>query len=280
MQSGKIEKNKMALLFLAGLTPFGYIFIALIFLSFLIAYFWHKSSKKENKLGCLSIGLTAFLVWFVLMFPTLFSFMIIENGNTLARVGVAVFWFIILLLVLYFVFAKNTTRGKNFIFSIFKYGLYTVFAGLFLVLFFGMAYYAYLRLFTTEKNGDPIWAAFLCIFFVAVLIIAGFGMFIQSKEAVKKEKTTFYDLEKAKLKPESVIELDLSNANLKTFPEEILKFRNLKFLILSNNELIEIPNEINKMQQLIGIDLSNNPISDLERGRIRKMLSKEIEIVF
>lgn len=270
----------MALLFLAGLTPFGYAFIALIFLSFLIAYFWLKSSKKENKLGCLSIGLTALLIWFVLMFPTLFSFMIIENGNTLARVGVAAFWVIVLIFGLYFVFAKNTTKGKNIIFSLFKYVLITIFTGLFLVLFFGMVYYGYLRLFTTEKNGDPIWAAFLCIFFVAVLIIAGFGFFVQNKETIKKEKTTFYDLEKAKLKPESVVELDLSNKKLNTFPEDILKFKNLKFLDLSNNELTELPNEINKLQKLIGIDLSNNPISDTERGRIRKLLSKEVEIVF
>lgn len=270
----------MALLFLAGLTPFGYVFIALIFLSFLIAYFWLKSSKKENKLGCLSIGFTAFLIWFVLMFPTFFSFMIIENGNTLARVGVGAFWVIILLFVLYFVFAKNTTKGKNIIFSIFKYVLMTVFTGLFLVLFSGLVYYSYQRLFTTEKNGDPIWVAFLCIFFVAVLIIAGFGIFIRNKESEKKEKTTFYDLEKAKLKPDLVIELDLSKTQLKTFPEEILRFRNLKFLILSDNELTELPNEINKLQKLIGIDLSNNPISDSERGRIRKQLSREVEIVF
>lgn len=268
------------LLFLAGLTPIGYAFIALIFLSFLIAYFWLKSSKKENKLGCFSIGFTAFLIWFVLMFPTSFSFAIIESGNELATVGVGVFWFIILLFVLYFVFAKNTTKGKNFIFSIFKYVLIAIFAGLFLILFSGLVYYSYQRLFTAEKNGDPIWVAFLCIFFVATLIIAGFGLFIRNKETIKKEKTTFFDLEKAKLKPESVVELDLSKTKLKTFPEEILKFKNLKFLVLSDNELTEIPNEINKLQQLIGIDLSNNQISDLERGRIRKQLSREVEIVF
>ncbi|MBE8725062.1 hypothetical protein [Flavobacterium hungaricum] len=270
----------MALLFLAGLTPFGYAFIALIFLSFLIAYFWLKSSKKQNKPGCLSIGLTAFLIWFVLMFPTAFTFTIIESGNTYAQMGAAVFWCIILLFILYFVFVKDTSKGKRFIFSIFKYLLYLIFAGLFLVLFGGLAYYAYMRLFTTEKNDDPIWVAFLCIFFVASLIIAAFGLFIRNKESEKKEKTTFDNLEKAKLQPELVIELNLSNTNLKMLPEEILKFRHLKFLVLSHNEITELPNEINKLQQLIGIDLSNNPISDTERAKIRRLLSKNVEIVF
>ncbi|AWK07368.1 hypothetical protein HYN56_06195 [Flavobacterium crocinum] len=143
-----------------------------------------------------------------------------------------------------------------------------------------MAFYVYQRLFTTEKSGDPVWAAFLCIFFIAALILAGFGLLSRNKEEKKKEKTTFYNLNDAKLKPELVIELDLSKTKLTVFPEEILHFKNLKFLILSNNELTDIPNEINKLQKLIGLDLSHNPISDLEKSRIRKLLSKEVEIVF
>ncbi|NWK99224.1 hypothetical protein DM790_00115 [Flavobacterium collinsii] len=143
-----------------------------------------------------------------------------------------------------------------------------------------MAYYIYVRLFTSEKNDDPIWPAFLCIFFIASLILAGFGLLNRNKEEKKKEKTTFYNLDEAKLKSELVIELDLSKQQLKIFPVEILQFKNLKFLVLSDNEIAEIPNEINKLQKLIGLDLSQNPISDLERNRIRKLLSKEVEIVF
>ena len=70
------------------------------------------------------------------------------------------------------------------------------------------------------------------------------------------------------------------STNKKEFPPEILKFKNLKFLTLSKNEIAEIPNEINKLQLLIGIDLSNNPISDVERNRIRKLVSTEVEILF
>ncbi|SFC61124.1 leucine-rich repeat domain-containing protein [Flavobacterium phragmitis] len=270
----------MTLIFLAGLTPFGYAFIGVILLSFLLAYLWLKSSHTKQKAGCLSVGFTALLIGFVLMFPVLFSFAIIQNGSEIGIIGVAVFWVLVLGLMVYFLTAKNTTAVKKVIFSILKYCLYLIVFGLFLTLVLGMAYYIYVRLFTTEKRDDPIWTAFLCIFFLASLILAGFGLLNRNKEEKKKEKTTFYSLDQAKLKSELVIELDLSKQQLKTFPEEILHFKNLKFLILSHNEISDIPNEINKLQKLVGLDLSNNPISDLERSRIRKLLSKEVEIVF
>ncbi|MFC4393993.1 leucine-rich repeat domain-containing protein [Flavobacterium quisquiliarum] len=270
----------MTLIFLAGLTPFGYAFIGIILLSFLLAYLWLRSSHKEQKAGCLSVGFTVLLIGFVLMFPVFFSFAIIENGGEIGIIGVAVFWILILGLTVYFFTVKNTTKVKKVIFSILKYCLYLLFFGLFLTLVLGMAYYIYVRLFTSEKNDDPIWPAFLCIFFIASLILAGFGLLNRNKEEKKKEKTTFYNLDEAKLKSELVIELDLSKQQLKIFPVEILQFKNLKFLVLSDNEIAEIPNEINKLQKLIGLDLSQNPISDLERNRIRKLLSKEVEIVF
>ena len=270
----------MPLFFLAGLTPFGYGFIGVLFLSFLLAYFGLKSYDKKNKPGCLSIGFAGLIIWFVLMFPTFFTFSIIENGNAATKVGLVLFWAFVLALVIYFVTAKNTEGVKKVIFTIFKYILYLILLGLFLVLFFGMTYYIYLRLFTAEKNEDPVWPALLCIFFVAVLGVIGFGFLVRDKEDKKKEKSTFYDLAEAKLKPQLVIELDLSKNKLSKFPEEILQFKNLKFLVLSHNEISEIPNDINKLHKLIGLDLSHNPISDLERNRLRKLLSKEVEIVF
>lgn len=270
----------MNLIFLAGLTPFGYGFIGVLLLSFILAYFWLKSNGKEYKLGCASIGIAGFIIWFVLMFPTFITFSIIENGNTAAKIGAGVFWFLILVLIAYFKFAKNTSSVKKLIFAFFKYLLYLIVLGLFLVLFFGMAYYVYQRLFTTEKSEDPVWPAFLCIFFLASLILAGFGLISKNKEETKKVKSTFYNLKDAKLKPELVVELDLSKSKLNQFPVEILGFKNLKFLTLSHNKISEIPNDINKLQNLVGIDLSNNPISDLERSKIRKLLSNNVEIVF
>lgn len=270
----------MNLIFLGGLTPYGYGFLGLLLLSFLLAYFWLKSSGKKDGPGCFSLGITTLIIWFVGMFPASFTFSIIENGNEIAKTGALIFWILVLGLMVYFRFAKNTVHVKKLIFTFFKYILYLIFLGLFLTLFFGMGYYIYLRLFTTEKNNDPIWVAFLCIFFVASLILAVFGLLSKKKEEEKKEKTTFYNLDKAKLKPELVTELNLSNTKLKLFPQEILEFKNLKFLVLSHNQITEVPDEINKLHKLIGIDLSNNPISDRERNRIRKLLSKEVEIVF
>ena len=89
----------MNLIFLAGLTPFGYAFIGVLLLSFLLAYFWLKSNGKEYKLGCASIGIAGFIIWFVLMFPTFITFSVIENGNTAAKIGTGIFWFLVLLLI-------------------------------------------------------------------------------------------------------------------------------------------------------------------------------------
>jgi hypothetical protein len=270
----------MSLIFLAGLTPFGYVFLGITALSFLIAYLWLKSSGKEEKTGCFSVGLAGLLVWFALMFPVSISFAIIENGTPTVKNVMVIFWILVIALIAYVALTKNKKRVKEVFFSILKYVLYLIFLGLFLVLFFGMAYFVYLRLFTHEKDDAPTWAALLCIFFIASLILASFGFLIQGKEAKKKEKSTFYNLEEAKLKPEAVVELNLSNGKIDTFPAAILQFKNIKFLILSNNNISEIPNDINKLPLLIGLDLSNNPISDLERSKLRKLLSKQVEIVF
>ena len=270
----------MSLIFLAGLTPFGYGFLGVMALSVLIAYIWLKSSGKKEKMGCLSVALTAFVIWFALMFPTAISFSIIENGTETAQIGVAVFWTLIFALAAYVIFSKNRAGVKKVFLSIFKSVLVLIVLGLFVTMLGGLAYFVYLRLFTHEKDDSPVWVAFLCIFFVASLILAAFGLLIQRKEGMKKEKSTFYKLEEAKLKPEMVVELNLSNAKLDTFPVAILQFKNIKFLILSHNNISEIPNEVNKLQQLIGLDLSNNPISDSERNKIRRLLSNQVEIVF
>lgn len=270
----------MSLIFLAGVTPYGYGFLGVMVLSILIAYMWLKSSGKKEKMGCLSIGFTAFVIWFALMFPAAISFSIIENGTKIAQIGVAVFWALIFALVAYVIFSKNRTGVKKVLFVIFKNILFLIVLGLFLTMLGGLAYFVYLRLFTHEKDDSPVWVAFLCIFFLASLILAAVGLFIQSKEGKKKEKTTFYKLEEAKLKPEMVVELNLTKAKLDEFPVAILQFKNIKFLTLSNNNISEIPNEVNKLQQLIGLDLSDNPISDLERNKIRKLLANRVEIVF
>ena len=83
----------MNLIFLAGLTPFGYGFIAVLFLSFILAYFWLKSNKKESKPGCVSIGFAAIIIYQLFLFspyvfsPTVGSY---ATGSFIGVAGVAI----------------------------------------------------------------------------------------------------------------------------------------------------------------------------------------------
>lgn len=270
----------MSLIFFATITPFGYGFLGMIVFSLFVAYMWLKSSKKKENISCISIGFVATVIMSILIFPAMISIAIIENGTLIPKIALAAFWSVVLITAVYVGITRNYGGFKKVFFNVLKILFFIIAAGLFLVLFFGMCYFLYLRFFTHEKDDAPVWTVFLCTFFVAMLILAAYGLLIQSKEAKKKEKSSFYNLEEAKLKPESVVELNLANSKINEFPLAILQFKNLKFLTLNNNNISEIPNEINQLQFLVGINLSNNPISDLERNKIRKMLSKEVEIVF
>jgi hypothetical protein len=270
----------MSLIFLAGLTPAGYGFIGVFLLSFLFANILMNPSDKEEKSGCVAIGFVALIISFVLMFPFSISFGILENGPTEARIAVVVFWVLVLATVVYVGITKSQAGFKRGFFKVLKILFFAIGLALFVVMFFGLAYFVYQRIYTHDRDDAPVWAVLLSIFFVATLILVAFGLLSGNKDAKKKEKTTFYDLEAAKLKPESVVELNLSNTKINVFPVVILQFRNIKFLALNNNNISEIPNEISQLQLIMGIDLSNNPISDLERNKIRKLLSKEVEIVF
>lgn len=60
-----------------------------------------------------------------------------------------------------------------------------------------------------------------------------------------------------------ITKLDLSDRNLKKFPEEIFQCTNLTKLILRNNSISEIPKEIKLLRKLKVFDLSNNQIKQL-----------------
>jgi len=60
-----------------------------------------------------------------------------------------------------------------------------------------------------------------------------------------------------------ITKLDLSNKNLKRFPEEIFQCTNLTKLILSNNSIGKVPQEIRLLRKLKVLDLSNNKIKQL-----------------
>lgn len=60
-----------------------------------------------------------------------------------------------------------------------------------------------------------------------------------------------------------ITKLDLSNKNLKQFPEEIFQCTNLTKLILRNNSISKVPKEIRLLHKLKVLDLSNNKIKQL-----------------
>lgn len=260
---------------LYSITPAGYLFFATIIISIFLAYRWLKKDKTENP-GCISVGFVSVIIGSIIMFPVMISFQFFETGNSKIQIIVGAFWIILIGTIIYVVKSKN----YKLLWTVVRYILYVIFGSLFLILVGGMAYFVYLRMFTHEKDEAPIWAVFLCIFFLAVLILAFVGIFMQNQKKMKDQLVEFKTLAEAKSNPDSVYILDLSNQNISSFPYEILEFKNLKSLDLSNNQLTELPFEISRMKNLFTIKLSNNPISDQQRAAIRKMFSPEVDLIF
>lgn len=92
----------------------------------------------------------------------------------------------------------------------------------------------------------------------------------------------FSDLAKAKANPDKVVYLDLSLQKHKTFPMEILTFKNLERLLVPYNYWESIPNEISKLTKLKAIDMSGNyylnhlPIEGLKKlPNLRELTIKD-----
>lgn len=77
------------------------------------------------------------------------------------------------------------------------------------------------------------------------------------------EKPVYYSLSKALRNAENVYKLDLSQKKLKEFPIEILKLKELRYLILDSNQVTSIPSQINELEKLEYLSLSHNNIQDL-----------------
>ncbi|WP_316804973.1 leucine-rich repeat domain-containing protein [Pedobacter nototheniae] len=260
---------------LYSITPAGYLFFGTIIISIFLAYRWLKKGKTENP-GCLSVGFAALIIGLIILFPVMISFQFFESGTPKIQMAVAAFWVVLIATIIYGVKNKN----YKLFWTIVRFILFIIFGSLFLILVGGMAYFIYLRMFTHEQDEAPMWAVFLCIFFIAVIILAIFGLFMGNQKKMQAQAIEFKTLQEAKLNPDAVYILNLSNQNMTSFPYEVLDFKNLKSLDLSNNQLTELPFEISRMKNLFSIKLSNNPISDQQRAAIRKMFSPEVDLIF
>ena len=70
-----------------------------------------------------------------------------------------------------------------------------------------------------------------------------FWVILFQNNAISQKDYLFESLEEARtVHPDSVYRLDLSRNQLKEFPLEVLKFKNLRELDLSKNKLTELPN--------------------------------------
>lgn len=91
----------------------------------------------------------------------------------------------------------------------------------------------------------------------------------------------FSDLEEAKKDPDKVLYLDLSLQKLKSFPQIIFTFRNLKELHLSYNYWPGIPDGLSRLQHLELLDLSGNyymnrlPADIVNLSGLEKLLIKD-----
>lgn len=94
-----------------------------------------------------------------------------------------------------------------------------------------------------------------------------FGALMELSEEVTFDPNPLPTIEsllwRINIKEEKIIELDLSDLDLKTFPKAILKLKGLEILILNDNYLKTIPNEIRKLNSLKQLWIESNKITHL-----------------
>ncbi|SDL54576.1 leucine-rich repeat domain-containing protein [Pedobacter antarcticus] len=257
---------------LLQITSAGYLFLIISLLSIGLAKLWLVKKKKSGN-GILF--LVSILIWFALMLPGMISLTFFENGNTLIRAAITLFWVLAAGLGWLYSRSKRTFSAISVMMSLFVGIGFLMLLGM----MGGMGYFIYLRIFTHEKDDAPVWAVFLCIFFLAVLLLILLGKLFEGKSR-KIDKTEYNNLQEALQFPELVFNLDLSGQNLRSFPTQIFNFPNLAELDLSNNQFTTLPTEIGKMKKLSKIRLTNNPLTDQERANLRRSLPQELELIF
>src|ERR1035437_2244363 len=107
---------------------------------------------------------------------------------------------------------------------------------------------------------------FLKAFFITFsFLITSFSFGQSNSEDIDDigKKPVYTNLSKALRNSDKVYKLNLSNKGLTEFPVEILKLKELRYLILDSNQITNIPSQINDLQKLKYLSLSNNTIQEL-----------------
>lgn len=85
-----------------------------------------------------------------------------------------------------------------------------------------------------------------------------------------------------KIQNKHIIELNLRDMNIETFPKSILKFKFLRVLALRNNKISSLPKELSQLENLEEIWLSNNSFKELPEvlKKMKKLKNMKIESDF
>lgn len=99
------------------------------------------------------------------------------------------------------------------------------------------------------------------------LVASSFILFLSfqliSQNLLRSQVEVYTSMTRAKSEPLSVVHLDLSRQKIKTLPEEIIEFKNLRYLDVSNNRIEELPDFIFSLPKLEELDATSNKLYDL-----------------
>lgn len=142
-----------------------------------------------------------------------------------------------------------------------------------------------------KGNGQKLQLHLFCLLPFAFCLFALLSMQAFAQEQKGNEEVAidndlvfsenwFTDLQQAKANPEKVLYLDLSLKKNKTFPPEILAFKNVERLYLSYNYWPSIPEEIGTLANVKILDLSGNYYMNyLPKEGLSKLTRLELLII-